>query len=140
MEKTSKGIFINGKAQIIEMLAYMEPEEKNTLLKNIRLRNPQMADELMQESISFQNVLELSEDYIRVLSSYVKPEIFGVSLKTLPQNTQRNILTSLERAYAERAYQVMTTPLSNEARDIKKAREKMANVVGNLVRQKAIRL
>ena len=43
---STNSIFINGKAQIIEMLQHMPREERSRLLKNLKIRNPQLAEEL----------------------------------------------------------------------------------------------
>ena len=42
---SANGVFINGKAQIIEMLQHMPREERAVLLKNLKARNPQLAEE-----------------------------------------------------------------------------------------------
>ena len=60
-DKTNQGIFINGKAQIIDMLKYMQEDERTTLLKNIQARNPQLAKELYAESISFDTIYSLDQ-------------------------------------------------------------------------------
>ena len=44
--------FINGKAQIIEMLSIMDPAHRNKLLNDITVRDPIMGAELRERSIS----------------------------------------------------------------------------------------
>ena len=49
----SGNIFINGRAQILEMFPYLTQEEQSRLLKHIQLRNPQLAQDLQETSITF---------------------------------------------------------------------------------------
>jgi ribonucleotide reductase alpha subunit len=87
-----KGIFINGKQQIVELLQYMQGAEKETLIRQIKLRNPAMAKELIENSLwngemidkviknkgSVQNIVEIPED-IR----YRYKDVWEISQKTL---------------------------------------------------------
>ncbi|MDC1174168.1 FliG C-terminal domain-containing protein [Bacteriovoracaceae bacterium] len=140
MENKSQGIFINGKAQIVEMLQYMTAPEREKLLKNIKARNSQLADELMQESVSFSDFLRLDDRDIQLVLNYIKAPILGVALKALKREDQRQILVICDRAYAEEAYKVMSTPLSNEARDVKRACDKVSSVISALVKRGNISL
>ena len=56
--KQSKGIFINGKQQMIELLQFISGPEKERLLENITKINPVMAKELMVNSLSFDNIFQ----------------------------------------------------------------------------------
>lgn len=59
MENDNTGnVFINGRAQILEMFQYLTQEERERLLKQIRPRNPQLADEIMETSISFKSMVD----------------------------------------------------------------------------------
>ena len=58
------GVFINGKAQVLEMLQYLTPEEKERLIRQIRPRNPQLADEMMETSITFELLPKLPSQVI----------------------------------------------------------------------------
>ncbi len=55
-ESTQQGLFINGKAQVIEMLKFMQPEEREVLLRNIKARNPQLAMELTENCLTFSDL------------------------------------------------------------------------------------
>lgn len=140
MEKEAGGVFLNGKAQIIEMLQYMTPAERDKLINNIRPRNGQLADELMSKCISFRDLFNLDEDDLRLVLQYTKAPILGVALKSIKRNEQRHILSLCDRPYAEEAFRVMNTKLSNETRDIQRACERVTSIISTLVKRNAISL
>src|SRR3989339_497104 len=118
---SQQAVFINGRAQIIEMLQYMEDEDRNTLLKNIRIRNPILANELLEKSLVFENIGKLSDHEIRLVLNYVQPTIMGVALKSVNQDLQRRVLGLAQRGFAEKAYEIMIKSIGNEMTHIKKA-------------------
>ncbi len=133
-------IRINGRAQIVEMLRFMDDDERNTLLRNINLRNSTMARELMEESFSFQNFMGLSDHSILRTLSYVKPAVIGVALKSCSLKFQKKILSLIDRSIAEKAFSYMQNPMSNPARDALKAQDKIAQTAIALARRKVISL
>ncbi|MBT3585123.1 MAG: hypothetical protein HN509_09455 [Halobacteriovoraceae bacterium] len=134
------GVFINGKAQIVEMLQYMNPEEKEVLLKNIRVRNSQLADELGQKSVQFEDLFRLSDHEINTVLQYVNASIVGIALKRTSQKYQRRLLSIAPREYAEKAYQTMMARLNNEKRDVGRAQAKVLSVLGSLIKRRQITL
>jgi len=134
------GVFINGKAQVLEMLQYLTPEEKERLIRQIRPRNPQLADEMMETSITFELLPKLPSQVIKRILSYVKAPILGVALKSLTTSDQRKVLSVCERSYAEEAFKVMNTRLSNETRDIERACSRIKAVISALSKKRIISL
>ncbi|MEC7275002.1 MAG: FliG C-terminal domain-containing protein [Bdellovibrionota bacterium] len=133
-------VFINGRAQILEMFQYLTAEEQARLLKQIKPRNPQLAQELQETSISFNLLTELPEHTIEVVLRYVKAPILGVALKSVGVKAQRKILGVCERGYAEEAFKVMNTRLSNESRDVERACERIRSIMSALSKKKLIQL
>jgi len=133
------GVFLNGRKQIVEMLKFMQPAERDTLLKNIKLRNPQMARELIAESISFNDLNRLRNEDLNVIFKYIQPEILGMALKTVSQELQRRVLSLAPRPYAEQAFGILSTPM-NRPRDIERAQEKIVSVLASLNRKNQITL
>ncbi|MBI2521649.1 MAG: hypothetical protein HYV97_14635 [Bdellovibrio sp.] len=121
-------VFINGRAQIIEMLQLMDPVEKEKIIKLIRIKNPVLAEELHSKSISFFDIQNLSTESLERLANIVKPAIFGMALKGLAANVQKKFLVSLPREYAEQAYQTMTTYYANEKDLATRARNKVLEI------------
>ncbi len=130
MEERNQGVFINGKAQIIDMLKFMTAPERATLLKNIKARNPQLARELYAESISFDTIYSLDEIDLASLYQYIKPEIMGVALKGAKVDFQRKFLSIVPRDYAETAYSYITRNLGqNETRDVQRAKKRVSDTI-----------
>jgi flagellar motor switch protein FliG len=128
MEKTQekKGIFINGKGQIIEMLQRVSSKEKARILRNLHLKNPYLAEELSKKSLSFQEIKNLHDDVIKKALNQIDPAILGVAIKNSDESLQRKFLKlSPTRAYTEKAYYYLSNPLSNETRIIERARNKV---------------
>lgn len=135
-ENEKQGVFLNGKQQIIEMLQFMQPDEKARLLQNMRLKNPAMADELAQKSISFYQVEHLSNHEIMLILSNVSSTIMGLALKEAPVSMQKKVLSLAPRDYAENAYSIMMSQIS--ADKSRKGVEKVKAVLVNLKRKRQI--
>lgn len=119
------GSFLNGRAQIIELLQHLNVDEKSKLLKNLRLKNPQLASELSKESFSFLQIERLPDEQINILFRYISPQIMGVGLKATPSSLQRKILGLAPRDYAEEAYSIMISPIKDEKEGRKRAQNKI---------------
>ncbi|MFZ4713111.1 MAG: FliG C-terminal domain-containing protein [Bacteriovoracaceae bacterium] len=128
-------IFLNGKAQIVELLKAMEGTEKEKLLRLISARNPSMARELQEKSFSFNNLMNLTDMQIKSTLSQVNSQIMGIALKGCHGKLQKRILTIAPRAYAEEAYETLLGPVRNEARDIERAQERVLAVVLAVLRR-----
>ena len=140
MSNTEQGIFINGRQQIIEMLQYMNEEEKQKLLGNIKQKNAVMARELSEQSFSFRSLFKLDQDTLRQIFSRTSPAIIALSLYPLEAKFQRKALGVLERAVAEEAYGLMTQNLSSKKTECRRAQDKIAQIAIQLSRQKSIRI
>ena len=136
----AQGIFLNGRQQIIEMLQIMPEAEKEKLLYHIRLRNPSMAQELMEESLSFKAFYRLSNQDLSIVLNHCQSSIVGVALKNLDETFQRQALGVMKRDTAEKAYQVMLEKIANEDQMITRARSKMLSILVSLWKQKMITL
>ena len=132
------GYFINGKAQVLEMMQFLTPEEREKLIRNIRPRNPQLADELAAQSISFNTLRELNDHQLQLVFQYVQAPILGIAMKSMDMRTQRRLLSVAPRTYAEEVYNAMTTRLSNEANGIRRAQEKVKGVIIALMKRKQL--
>lgn len=134
----SAGSFINGRAQVVELLQLLGSDEKVALLKNMRIKNPQLALELSKESLSFQQLEKLSGPDTKMILNYVPAPILGVALKGASSSLQRRILGLVAREYAEEAYGIMISPLRDEASGKRRAQEKILNIMLDLHQKKQI--
>ena len=123
-------IFIDGKSQIVEMLQMMPQEERSALIKNLRLKNPVLAGELQEKSISFEEALVYGR--ISDLFQFVTPSVLGMALKGINEEFQRRVLSAIGRGHAEEAYLAMVDPSHTEER-VKRAREKVRSVIISLI-------
>jgi flagellar motor switch protein FliG len=136
----SNSIFINGKAQIIEMLQHMPREERSRLLKNLKLRNPQLADELTEQCFTFSDLDNLADSDLHMIFQYVTAPILGMALKNVERAFQRRLLSLANRDYAEEAFRVLNTSYATEKRDIKRAQNKIVEILVSLKKRRQINL
>jgi len=132
-------VFLNGRQQIIEMLKIMAAAERAALLDNIKKRNPILANELLEESINFSCLENLSRPEIELIFSFTDAFTWGVALQGLAASLQRKILGLAARPYAEQAFKIMTGPRGQSA-DVAKAQNKILAVIIELHRAKRIYL
>ncbi|MCK5071835.1 MAG: hypothetical protein KAQ98_00310 [Bacteriovoracaceae bacterium] len=137
---SEQSIFLNGRAQIVEMLQFMEPDHKEVLLKNLRMRNPALANELVEQSLTFDYIERLSDHELRIIINYVQATIMGMAMKNVKPSLQRKILSIAPRDYAEEAYSIMTRPLQNEEVHIRKAKVRVLDTLVSLYKKKQISL
>lgn len=136
----NQGVFLNGKAQIIEMLEIMPASERQKLLNNIRLRNPKLANELMEKSLSFADLDRLEDFDLKKIISETNPQIMGLALKNAPINFQRRVLSLCDRNYAVETYDIMIKRIENEKRDSQRAQGRILSSFATLVKRQAISL
>lgn len=139
-DSTEQGIFINGKQQVIEMLQFMNESEKQKLLKNIKLRNSVMANELSEQSLSFKSLLRLSTENLQKIFSRTNPTIIALAIYPLEISLQRKALNALERPVAEKAFQLMSQDLSSAKQESRRAQEKILQFAIQLSRQDYIKI
>ncbi len=133
-------IFINGKAQIIEMLQHMPREERARLLKNLKIRNPQLAEELTEQCFTFSDLDNLPDHELLMIFQFVTPPILGMAIKNVERSFQRRLLSLATREYAEEAFHVLKTTYSTEKRDIKRAQNKIVEILVSLKKRRQVNL
>ncbi len=133
----NNGVYVNGRGQVVEILKALSEKERETLLENIRKRNPTLARELFEESISFASIVQLDANKLEVLSQFVSAQIMGVAFKPLKKEEKRIVLSKLPRAYAEECYSFMTADLSIEPAKAVKAQTKVLSILNKLYKEGA---
>ncbi len=86
---------------------------------------------MMMPSFSFQDVLRLPDGMLRTLMQQVQAPIIGIAIRSVPADLQRKMLSLAPRTYAEEAFKWMMAALNDEKRDVKRAQEKVLQVIGN---------
>lgn len=132
------GIFINGKAQVIELLQQMNAADKSKLLKNLRLRNPTLAKELTESCISFESIWDLDEAALKTVVSQVQPAILGLALSLVHVKNQRRTLALIPRESAVRAFEIMQKDLTSNRNECIRAQHKILDLALSLHRNRII--
>lgn len=135
-KKSTSDVFLNGKALAIEMLQGLSRDERIKILKILKIKNPQLSDELAQQCFLFSDLDNLSDNELRFIFKHVSPPIVGMALKNVDVHFQRRLLSLADRDYAEKAYKVLTTSYSTEKKDIKRAQSKIIEVLSALKKSK----
>jgi flagellar motor switch protein FliG len=137
-ENQSKGVFLNGKAQIIEMLKVLDGEEKQKLIKLVTARNPSLGKELQEKSFSFNNLMTLSDSNIKSMIRSVNAQIMGIALKGCNIRLQKKVLSLAPREYAEEAYEILVSGHKNEQKDITRAQERVLAAVIQILKRNQV--
>ena len=124
-EPKNGDIFLNGKAQVVEMLRYMKEDERERLIRQIRLQSSSLANELSGESIGFEQLGTLPDSQMQNIFNYIEAPILGMAIRGLGVELQKRILSLAERSYAEEAYEFMTMKLKDEWEKSRQAQEKV---------------
>jgi flagellar motor switch protein FliG len=135
---SEKGIFINGKNQVIELLQRMDGPDKAKLLKNLRNRNPSLAKELTESCISFESIWDLDDEGLKTLVSQVKPAILGLALSLVHTKNQRRALSLISREMALKAFEIMQKDLTSNRSECIRAQSKVLELAMSLHRNRVI--
>lgn len=139
-QNNEKGIFINGKKQIIEMLRFMDEDDRKKLLNNISLRNSSMARELAEKSYTIRDIVKLDDSELRSLVNYINPTVIGLALYLLPTQFQRRTLGLMNRENAEHAFSIMSQNLSNKKTECERAIQKVVDTAIELSKKNIFKL
>jgi len=139
VETVKRDIFINGRAKAFEIIQMLNETEKVNILKKIQLKNPKLAEELMENSYSFKDIAKLKDSEITNIFAKIPPQVFGVALRNLNIEFQRRVLTLAPRKYAESAYDTLISHLGDENIHIKRARNRVSEIVIEIIRSNSKR-
>jgi flagellar motor switch protein FliG len=132
----NQGTYIDGKRQIADMLKSMPQQDKYNLLKLIKVRNPQLAEELLEQGISFDQINILSDKHLILLFSHISAPIMGLALKEVKKTLAQRLLGLASKDYAEKAFSIMQTPVSDEKSRILSAQDKIIRTALSLFGKK----
>ena len=135
METVKKDIFINGRSKAFEIIQRLNEKERSSILNKIQLKNPKLAEELMQNSYSFKDIAKLKDFEIESIFQKIPPQVFGVALRNLNVEFQRRVLGLAPRKYAEGAYETLIGQLSDENTHITRARNRVSEVVIEIIKK-----
>lgn len=139
-KNTNQGIFINGKGQVIKMFQLLSDSEKERLIEKIKVRNPMLASELLQESYSFDDLQRLSDDNLHSIFTEINAKILGLAIKGSSEAFQRRVLSLAPREYAEEAYETLVSNIRDERIHVERARKKLIDTIISLNKRGLLRL
>lgn len=139
-QNPGKGYFLNGKKQVVELLKYLEGEERQKLLRNMRLRNAAMTKELSEQCFSFKDLMGLSPEKLAPIMSMNSPAIIGLALYLTPRSFQRKALSSMPRDKAEEAFSTLMSDLSTKNQECLKAQNRIVESALSLMRRQLLTL
>lgn len=132
------GVYINGKAQVVELLKNMSASDKSKLLKNLRTRRPDLAKELTESCITFESLWDLNDEALKTIISQIKPQILGLALSLSHVRNQRRALSLISREMAVKAFEIMQRDLTGNRNECLKAQQKIVELAINLNRNRII--
>ena len=133
-----KGVFLNGRSKALEILRRLEDQEKSNLLKKISIKNPRLAEDLMDNSYNFAQIYKLSDNNLKLIIANIPAGIFGVAIRNLDRDFQKRVLTLAHRTFAEKAYETLSMDLSDEQININRAQSKVSEIMLSLIKNKQI--
>lgn len=139
-QSSTGGVFLNGRAQVIEMLQMLSPQERERILNHVRIKNPALASELVEESVCFEDIGRLNQRELVLLLQYITPVVLGNGPEGQRFSVSKKNSSSAPRQYAEEAFDIMMTPLENERTNIRRAQQKVIEICIQLRRRRQIHL
>ena len=135
---SEKGVFLNGRSKALEILRRLEDQEKSNILKKISIKNPRLAEDLMDNSYNFAQIYKLSDNNLKLIIANIPAGIFGVAIRNLDRDFQKRVLTLAHRTFAEKAYETLSMDLSDEQININRAQSKVSEIMLSLIKNKQI--
>lgn len=84
--------FQGGVKEAAKMLMALEGEARERLLEDIRKKDPQMAERIIQNLITIEDVQYLSESMLVSLLRDIDLEVFGLALRSVDKSISSKIL------------------------------------------------
>ena len=137
-ENVNKGVFLNGRKQVIELLRLLPQKERAKLINNMTARNPGLARELGEQALSFLDIMELNDYQLERIFNMIEPNVVGLSLYFCHVSVQRRILSVMEKDKAQKAYELISQNLGDKKALCEKAQDKVLNVFIELKRRNSL--
>lgn len=91
---------INGVGQLAEVLNHMDVETGDQLLGHLRERNDDLAEQVSSLRFTFDHVLELTSEALRILIEAADSEVLSKALRGLPAERLERIYSSMGKRAA----------------------------------------
>ena len=131
---------IHGVGQLAEMLNHLDAEAGDQLLEELRVDNEDLAEKVSALRFTFEHVLELEIEALRVLVDSADMDVLALALRGAPQSRQEYIYSCLGKRSAAALREEIETGNSVRASRVKEARDRVTALARNLARTGQIEL
>lgn len=131
---------IHGVGQLAEILNHLDTESGDQLMTDLRGEDEELAEKVSALRFTFDHVLELEIEALRVLVDAADNELLALALRGAPQSRQEYIYSCLGKRSAAALREEVETGASVRASRVKEARDRITALARNLARAGQIEL
>ena len=131
---------IHGVGQLAEMLNHLDTDAGDQLMDDLRIKNEDLADQVSSLRFTFDHVLGLDIEALRVLVDNTDMDVLALALRGAPQSRQEYIYSCLGKRSAVALREEVETGASVRASRVKEARDRITALARNLARTGQIEL
>ena len=131
---------INGVGQLAEVLNHMDAESGDELLGNLRDTDDELADRVASLRFTFEHVLELELDSLRVLCEATETELLSIALRGVLPEKQEYVYSCMGKRAAAMLREEIESGVSVRASRVNEARVRLTALARKLAREGQIEL
>ena len=131
---------IHGVGQLAEMLNHLDTESGDVLLEKLRENREDLAEKVSSLRFTFDHVLELEFEALRILMENVDSDIMALALRGAPQARQEYVYSCLGRRSAAALRDEVDSGVSVRVSRVNEARVQVTAMARNLARTGQIEL
>ncbi len=125
MRKPDDDIKIDGKKEAALLLASLDHDHREKLLKDIALKDPALADHLRKNLFNFEQVLNLESMELQKVIRAQVPRLFALSLRGLTPEQKKTLYSKLSERHARAIEDEIQAIGPSKLSDVKLAQEKI---------------
>ena len=131
---------IHGVGQLAEMLNHLDTDSGDVLLDKLREDREDLAEKVSSLRFTFDHVLELEFEALRILMENVDSDIMALALRGAPQTRQEYVYSCLGRRSAEALREDVESGISVRVSRVNEARVQVTAMARSLARTGQIEL
>ena len=131
---------INGVGQLAEVLNHMDAESGDDLLDNLRGKDDELADRVASLRFTFEHVLELELESLRLLCEAAETEVLAMALRGVVPERQEYIYSCMGKRAAAILRDEIDSGVSVRASRVTEARVQLTALARKLAREGQIEL
>ena len=131
---------VNGVGQLAELLNHVDADSGDQLLSSLRDNDEDLADRVASLRFTFEHVLEMDQEALRVLVENTETETLGIALRGAPQPRKEHVYACLGRRAAAALREEVESGPSVRVSRVNEARAKLTALARRLAREGQIEL